>query len=113
MRRTRCYLAGPYSLGDRSENVRTNILVADQLMDLGYAPYAPLLNHFSDLMFPRTYNDWLSLDLEWLHASDVMLRTPGPSKGADIEQQWAEAWGIPVVHSIAELLDRVPNWRDE
>jgi hypothetical protein len=64
-------------------------------------------------MFPRRYEEWLELDLNWLRASDVMLRMPGPSKGADIEEAAAKLWGIPVVHSISELLDQHPAEREQ
>ena len=41
MRRPRIYVAGPYTLGDSVLNVRAAILVADELWQLGYAPFIP------------------------------------------------------------------------
>ena len=103
--RHRVYLASPYTQGDKSYNVRRSLEVAHQLMDLGFAVYAPLLTHFQDLVFPRPANDWLGLDLAWLETADAMLRLPGKSNGADIEEAFANSRGIPVFHSLAALIE--------
>jgi hypothetical protein len=47
-------------------------------------------------MTPRTWEEWLDYDKPWLLASDVVLRIPGPSKGADLEEA-----GIPVFHATS------------
>jgi len=101
--RTKVYIASPYSNGIPIENVKESIAVADELLDLGYQPFVPLLSHYWHLLFPRDYESWLEYDREWLLACDVVLRTPGPSLGADREVLWAKAAGIPVVYGIPEL----------
>lgn len=99
----RVYIASPYTVGDKSINVRNSLLVADQLIELGYAPFSPLLAHFQDIAFPRTYEEWLGVGIAWMVAADVVLRLPGESNGADIETMYAAISGIPVVYSIEEL----------
>lgn len=99
----RVYIASPYSIGDACENVRRSMDCFDQLMTLGYAPYAPLLSHFQNIVHHRPYQDWIAHDLQWVLACDVVLRLPGESKGADGEVAFAIQSGIPVVYSIHDL----------
>jgi hypothetical protein len=101
--KAKVYIASPYTVGDKLENVKRSLLVADQLIDLDYAPYVPLLSHFQNEIHPRTYEEWTSLDLEWVLTCDVVLRLDGESKGADGEVIYAKAFDIPVVYSVAEL----------
>jgi hypothetical protein len=102
-RRTRVYIASPYTIGDRFDNVKRSLAVADQLMSMGYAPYAPLLSHFQNELHPRPYEDWIATDLEWVRCCDVVLRLEGESKGADGEVAFARSRLIPVVLSVPEL----------
>ena len=99
----RIYVAGPYTCGDREANVRRNLEVASQLIDLGYAPYAPLLTHYMHEQTPRDPSDWLSLDLAYLTTCHALLRTPGESRGADIEVAFCKDAGIPVFYTFAAL----------
>jgi hypothetical protein len=97
------YIASPYTVGNQAENVRRQIDAADKLMGLGYCPEAPLLSHFQHLVHPRPYVDWMAIDIEKLRRSDVLIRLPGESVGADAEVREAERLGIPVVRSLDEL----------
>jgi hypothetical protein len=99
----RVYVAGPYTQGDREANVRENLRIASLLIDKGYAPYAPLLTHYQHEAFPRDPSDWLSLDLAWLEKANCLLRTPGASRGADIEVAFCKARGIPVFYTIEDM----------
>jgi len=99
----RIYIASPYTIGDTDLNVRRQLEVADELMNLGYTPYVPLLSHFQHLVFPRSYKDWLEHDIEWLKVCDCVLRLKGKSKGADKEVRTAKELKIPVYYSIKEL----------
>jgi nucleoside 2-deoxyribosyltransferase len=90
------YLAGPLTLGDRVENVRTAIVWAEYLASKGFAPYVPHLSHYWDRLFPREYKFWLDYDRHWLEACDCLLRIPGESPGANQEMQWAIEMGKPV-----------------
>jgi hypothetical protein len=98
------YIASPYSIGDKLTNVKASLEVANILMDKGFVPYAPLLNHFQNEMFPRPEKDWLEFDIRWLYKCDALLRLPGESKGADEEVRAASHVGMPVFYSIEELL---------
>lgn len=97
------YVAGPYSKGDIEANVNVAIDAADRLMDLGFIPFNPLLNHFHEMRHSRHYEDWMTLDLAFLPVCHAVLRNPGESPGADREVALAESLGIPVFKAIAEL----------
>ena len=99
------YIASPYTKGDVAVNVRESLLAADQLLELGYAPYPPLYSHFWHFLSPKPYETWTALDMEWVKRCDCVLRLPGESSGADAEVELAKANNIPVFSSI-EILDQ-------
>jgi len=99
----RVYIASPYTQGDQAENVRKQILAADNLMTLGHVPFAPTLSHFQHMVRPRPYEDWMKCCLAWVEVCDIVLRLPGYSPGADREAFHAKQIGIPVVYSLTEL----------
>lgn len=76
----RIYIASPYSIGDKGENVMRSMGIADKLLDMGLFPYCPLLNHFQNSFYPRDERDWLALDMAWLGQCEMVLRLPGKSK---------------------------------
>ena len=100
------YIASPYTKGDQALNVRIQMEVADVLIENGFAPFIPLLTHFQHIYFPRSYNEWLVLDMEWLAMSDILLRLPGESKGADKEVEKAEELNIKIYYDIDELIEK-------
>ncbi len=97
------YIASPYTIGDVAVNVKVQLDMYDQLMTLGYAPFAPLYSHFQHMAHPRPYQDWIKIDLVWVEACDCVLRLPGESKGADGEADYARALNKPVFYSLEEL----------
>lgn len=101
----RIFISGPYTQGDRSENVRNAIWMADFLLSAGHAPYCPHLTHFQDLLFPRPWEVWMRLDEAWLLQCEAVFRLPGESRGADRECALAERHGIPVFTDRRELLE--------
>lgn len=103
MNRLKVYIASPYTKGDVAVNVKRQIDCYEELMTLGYAPFAPLWSHFQHLVHPRPYEDWCEVDLVWVLACDVVLRLDGESKGADVEVEYAKEHNIPVFYSIKEL----------
>ncbi|MEK7381836.1 MAG: DUF4406 domain-containing protein [Elusimicrobiota bacterium] len=105
MRRPRIYVAGPYTLGDSVLNVRAAILVADELWQLGYAPFIPHETMLWHLVAPKSYEEWMTIDREWLGACDAVFRLPGESKGADREVEDARSRGLPVHFTISSLVD--------
>ena len=99
----RVYIASPYTIGDKDENVKVQLDAASELIDRGYAPFAPLLSHFIHLHHEKDYNVWLNQCFEWIPQCDCMLRLPGTSNGADKEVIYANELGIPVFYSHNEL----------
>jgi hypothetical protein len=99
------YIASPYTKGDVAINVRESLSMADTLISDGFIPFTPLTSHFQHMLFPRPYEDWLTLDLEWISKCDALLRLPGESSGADREVEHARSLGIPVFFSYNELIN--------
>ena len=99
----RVYVAGPMSKGRMEQNVRAGIDAANQLAQLGFAPYLPHLTHFWGIVYPHDWEFWLALDEAWLQQCHALLRLPGASKGAERETTVAKMRGIPVFKSIATL----------
>lgn len=60
------YIASPYTKGDVAVNVKAQIDCADELISLGFAPFAPLYSHFQHMHHPRPYEDWAAA-LRLLH----------------------------------------------
>lgn len=100
MNRKKIYIASPYTIGDVAVNVKRQIDAANKLIEMGYAPYTPLLSHFHHLLHAQEYDVWMDVGLTWLVSCDAVLRLPGKSKGADIEVSAARDHGIPVFDSI-------------
>lgn len=122
----RVYIAGPISKGDLAHNVNQ---ATDAFITLAKAGIAPLCPHWSVYSKPAmsymdslgtsrvlcygtaqgndqmSHADWLNVDLPWVQVADAVLRLPGESSGADRETEFARACGIPVFHSVRELLD--------
>lgn len=99
------YLACPYSIGDQAQNVRNSIDMADELINLGFVVFNPLLSHFQQIVSPRSYEYWMEIDLYWVEKCDCVFRMPGESHGADMEAAYATAIGKPVFYDIENLLN--------
>jgi hypothetical protein len=84
------------------------MLNADVLITLGFNPYTPHLTHFQHQAFPRAYEDWMRIDLDYVTACDCVYRLPGHSPGADREVDLAVSLGIPIFTKLGDLL----TWRD-
>ena len=114
MRKTRVYVAGPYTKGNVAANVRRAILAGEALQRAGYSAFCPHLNHLIDFICPDiSWNEWLERDKEWLAVCDAMLRLDGESRGADAEREFANERGIPVYDEMAELFRQEPPTRED
>jgi hypothetical protein len=114
----KCYIASPYSNGDKEENVNLQIDAAEELINRGFAPYTPLLTHYQELRHPHPEHDWLELDSEFLACCDVFIRIKPikngkelTSNGADKEEAYANELKIPVfsfntIKEMCEYLDK-------
>jgi len=100
----RVYIASPYTKGDTAANVRRSIDAFNQLIELGFVPFSPLLSHFIEMIHPMSWEKWLEWDFAWLDQCDYILRLAGESKGADMEVARAIGLGKPVFYSIDELM---------
>ena len=105
MEKIKVYIASPYTLGDVAVNVKVQLDCVDELMTLGFAPYAPLYSHFQHMSHPRPYIDWIEIDLVWVKVCDCLLRLDGKSSGADGEVKCAKENNIPVFYSIKEMCE--------
>jgi hypothetical protein len=107
--KARVYVAGPYTKGDVAQNVRNAFKAANELADLGYAPFVPHSTHFWHMLFPRPYEFWLDLDNQFLPMCEAILRLPGESNGADLEVALGLSKDIPVFYGISELDNHFSN----
>lgn len=99
------YVAGPYSKGDKETNVRNAFTAANQLADLGFAPFVPHAYHYWNKLYPRPNDFWVDLHNQFLPGCDAILRIPGYSIGSDDEEKLAESLNIPVFYDIGALVE--------
>ena len=97
------YIASPYRIGDKEDNVAISIRVASHLIDAGFNPYVPLFNHFIDIRYSKKVEVWMALDLEWVAKCDCVFRLPGASRGADLEVEIATKINLPVFYTVEQL----------
>ena len=97
------YVAGPIS-ADIIHNTRNAIDVWKVLMYEGYIPIVPHLSILIELVYPIR-DEWYKYDLHLLYRCDMMLRLPGASFGADLEEAFAKEHGIPVYYTVEELIE--------
>jgi hypothetical protein len=111
--RMRVYVAGPYSsdnvLGVLS-NIRKGNYVAYQLLQLGFAPFSPWLDHLFVLMdFTNDLKvvDFYEYSIQWLRVSDVIFVQGDwqTSKGTKAEIIEAERLGIPIFFDLTKLVN--------
>jgi hypothetical protein len=102
-KKIKVYIASPYTKGDIAVNVKLQIDTVDELMNMGFVPFAPLYSHFQHMAHPRPYKDWIEIDMVWVLACDCVLRIGGESAGADGEVKLAKDNGIPVYYSIKAI----------
>jgi hypothetical protein len=114
-RKLRVYIAGPMTGGTKGffnmKKIHEAIEVYFQLIRLGYVPHCPHLTVFCEFMKPNqvSYEQWLELDKNYIDDSDVVLRIPGTSPGADRECTYARGKGMSVYDGIHALLSRPLN----
>ena len=109
MRKPVVYLAGPYSHPEPIANMRTAIELADRLYDC-CAPFIPHLTGFWHLVSPRSYEEWLELDCQYLAVYDAVLRFGGGSLGADKEVKLAKDLRKPVFFDEDVVREWAKGW---
>lgn len=115
------YVAGPISKGDLPENIKLAHEVGLRLLRAGFAVIVPHGSCFwgnrrlGDAFLPEkqpsgtTHADWLDCDLEIVRRCDCLLRLPGESKGADMEEAEAKRVGIPIYYSVDSAIADLPR----
>lgn len=101
----RVYIASPYTKGDVAVNVRRSIDAWDLLTNRGFFAYCPLLTHFLHMIHPRSYEEWMEIDLHWLSECNCVLRLSGESPGADREVARAHELDMRVFYDIEDLVE--------
>lgn len=92
------YIAGPYTIPDPVVNTKKAVEIADIIEETGHAvTYVPHLSMFRHYLNPRSYEEWLLHGLAILKKCDCMVRIPGQSRGADVEQLFAQINSIPTL----------------
>jgi hypothetical protein len=107
MRKTRVYVAGPYT-SHPTLGTRNAILVGQRLCDEGYLAFVPHQNLIWDLVAPNPPEFYLWWDQEWLKTCDALIRLAGYSPGSDGEVALAESISIPVFYTMHELMAAIP-----
>jgi len=127
--RRRVYIAGPITKGPLADNINRASEAAISLMRAGLAPLCPHWSCFAGgavahmsgqvvavaevLPAGTVHEDWYGIDLPWVAVADAVLRLPGESRGADLEVAEAQANGVPVFHSVAEVIAWNAGERDD
>ena len=104
------YVAGPMAL-DPLGCVRNVTPVFDELLKAGFTPFLPQLFMVMEIVQPCDYEAMLAYDFEVIKRSDVLLRLPGESKGADREVAFAHTHATPVFTWPEERLE-LRIWAD-
>jgi hypothetical protein len=121
MSRLRVYVSAAISDGGRAgpterlHNVRKAMRAFLELVEMGLSPLLPQLTEFIEIEcgIRLPHATWMDLDMPWVEASDIVLRLPGDSAGADLEVAHARRHGIPVVFSFEELRELLNQDVDE
>ena len=112
----RVYVAGPYSANniiDCLENMRKGMRAGVEVFLAGYAPWVPWHDFHHQLMFrdgeSLSVNDYYEMSMAWLVVSDAVLVLPGwlKSKGTVAEVDKASRLGIPIFHSLGDLINEL------
>jgi hypothetical protein len=112
------YIASPYTVGDKLENVKLQIEAWHILRDKGFIPIAPLLSHYLEEFRHREYLDYLDYDFAIISLCNIVVRIRPhidgveiPSSGADQEEKESKRLGIRFLsfNSLNELRD-YQNW---
>lgn len=106
MERLKVYISGPITSGNRNHNFAQAADAHKALMLCGFAP----LNPMSTMTLPFAWDAdvphslWLDCDFPWVAVADAVLRLPGFSVGADAELAYAQKYGVPIFHSLDQLI---------
>lgn len=108
--RPKIYISGPVSKGNMFANFTEFGEYFHKLVGLGFAPRNP----GESMLMPGNqqipWRTWVDIDIPWVAVSDVVMRIPGDSVGADEECEVAAHHGIPVIHRYHDLKAWKQTW---
>lgn len=84
-------------------NLRRMLLEAGKLVKMGIDPHVPGLCVIWHMVMPMPRETWMLLMQNEIARSDACYRMPGPSKGADVEIEFAEEAHKPVFYDLESL----------
>lgn len=102
------FIAGPIrgtgNPAQKAQNIKQAMDTATELILAGHYPYCPHLSFFlnKNRRLPRAM--WLTLSTAWIDRSDVVLRIPGFSEGADDEVSYALQHGMMLFYDVPSFL---------
>lgn len=104
------YVAGPYTVGNQSQNVYNALHFGDYLLSRGATPYIPHLSHHWSLSTiggsERTYDEWMDICFNVLHRCNALVRLRGESPGSEMEVEYAKELQIPIfLENETELIE--------
>ncbi len=118
MQSRRVYVAGPIAKPSRKKgrygkNIVPAMNMWSYLWSAGFTPYCPHLSYFMErhlqkefgIKEPLSHAEWLEQDYAWLKLCHAVIRLPGESVGADMEQEYAMLHGIPVFTELSDLME--------
>jgi len=108
------YVAGPLNGPDAPsyiENLSRMLRVAKDIRRLGFAVFVPGQDFLLGLIDDKfDYSDYFHNGIEWLRVSDI-LYVIDLSPGVKQEMKLAKKLGIPIVHTIDELLKKAKGYK--
>lgn len=116
------YIASPYTKGDPAINVRSSMMIFNELLEGEFCiPVCPLWAHFQHLAYPHPYGVWAEWSINLASRCDALLRMPAScnrlgyfeqeSKGADEEEAYFKRTGKPVFYTFHHLESWCASWR--
>ena len=103
--RFKIYLSGPITEGNQRRNYQQAVDAQIAVMSLGHSVLNPMLT--MQLPDSFSWSVWMECCLPWVASSDIILRLPGYSRGAELECRHARTHGITICSSIADLIDTI------
>ncbi len=113
MKKPLIYISGPMAVAPGSSytaNIRRGIDAAEAIERLWGIPYLPHTQALWGIVYPgKPESTFMERDLAFVDACHALVRIPGESKGADIEERLALEIGKPIFHVVLEPNDGQPD----
>ena len=107
------FISGPYGTGNKEDNLNNVVEASNKLIDMGFVPVIPHFYHYIEIKHEKPYDVWMECALNLLERSDIYLRLPGESPGADKEEAFADTLDMAKYYSIDELEKDAELFKEE